>query len=553
MAEASILRSSAVMAAGTVFSRLSGFVRGALLAAALGNVLHADVFNIANTIPNMLYILLAGGVVNAVLVPQLVRSLTNDEDGGEAYTNRVITLAAVFLGAVTVLLVVFAPLLMDLFVSSCWSAHARDSTIAFARLCLPQVFFYGMFVLVGQVLNARGRFGPMMWAPIANNAISIVTLVAYLVVFGPDNPYTGVYGVGREWLLGAGSTLGIAVQLLVLIPYLRAAGVRFRPRYDFRDEGLAHTLRLGVWTVLFVIVNQVAFSVVVHLASSGTACGNRAGTGYTVYSQDYIIIMVPHAIITVSLATAMLPRLSARAAAADLPGLARQLAPTLRQALAAIVPFAALLPFVAGELVQLMAGYGSAAHTVHNYVLTLILFAPGLVLFTVHFIVLRGFYAIELNRTVFYIQCAVAVTNVVVAVMLVQYGSAQFTAPALALAFGASYLVGGLISYAVLSRRLGGLFTGGLVRFLVRLLVAVAAASAAAALVTWLLDGITLGTGLRAVLLAVFKGSVIGGVDLVVLIACGRAMRISEITSISDTVTSRLRRATMPLTGRRRG
>lgn len=553
MPEASVLRSSVVMAAGTVFSRLSGFVRGALLAAALGNVLHADVFNIANTVPNMLYILLAGGVVNAVLVPQLVRSLEHDPDGGEAYTNRVITLAALFLGAVTLLLVVFAPLLMDLFVTSCWSAHARESTIAFARLCLPQVFFYGMFVLVGQVLNARGRFGPMMWAPIANNAISILTLVAYLVVFGPDNPFTGVFSPAREWLLGAGSTLGIAVQFLVLIPYLRAAGVRFRPRYDFRDEGLAHTLRLGMWTVLFVVVNQIAFSVVVHLASTGTACGHREGTGYTVYSQDYIIIMVPHAIVTVSLATAMLPRLSARAAAGDLAGLARQLAPTLRQALAGIVPFAALLPFVSIELVQLMAGYGSAAATVHNFVLTLVMFAPGLVLFTVHYIVLRGFYAIELNRTVFYIQCAVAVANVVVALVLVHFADAQQTAPALALAFGASYLVGAVLSYTVLSRRLGGLFTSGLIRFLVRLLVAVAAASAAAALMTWLLDGIALGTGLRAAVLSVVKGALISGIDLVVLVACGRAMRISEITSITDTVTARLRRATMPLTGRRRG
>ena len=93
-----ILSSSAVMAAGTVVSRLSGFVRAFLLTAALGNLLHADLFTIGNTIPNMLYILLAGGVFNAVLVPQLVRAMKNDDDGGEAYTNRIVTLAALFLG-----------------------------------------------------------------------------------------------------------------------------------------------------------------------------------------------------------------------------------------------------------------------------------------------------------------------------------------------------------------------------------------------------------------------------------------------------------------------
>src|SRR4051794_36641585 len=177
------------MAAGTVVSRLSGFVRSMLLAAALGTQLHADVFTIANTVPNMLYILLAGGVFNAVLVPQLVRAMEGDPDGGEAYTNRVITLAAVFLAGVTAVLVFAAPLLMRVYLDGSFFTPAlaaqRESVIAFARFCLPQVFFYGMFVLLGQVLNARGRFGPMMWAPIANNVISVGVLLVYLLVFGP--------------------------------------------------------------------------------------------------------------------------------------------------------------------------------------------------------------------------------------------------------------------------------------------------------------------------------------------------------------------------------
>src|ERR1700712_4333022 len=192
-----ILASSAVMATGTVFSRGSGYIRNVLLAAAIGNQLHADLFNIGNTIPNMLYILLAGGVFNAVLVPQLVRAQTNDPDGGEAYTSRVITLAMLFLGAVTVILVLAAPLVMKLYLNGSYDAPAlaaqRDSAIAFARLCLPQVFFYGMFVLLGQVLNARGRFGPMMWAPIANNAIAIVVLVGYLLWFGHASDSCSAY------------------------------------------------------------------------------------------------------------------------------------------------------------------------------------------------------------------------------------------------------------------------------------------------------------------------------------------------------------------------
>src|SRR3954454_4074625 len=297
-----ILASSAVMATGTIFSRASGYLRNLLLAAAIGNELHADLFNIGNTIPNMLYILLAGGGVNAVLVPQLVRAQKNEPDGGAAYTNRIITLALLFLGTVTVLLVIAAPLLMRLFLDRSFDtaelAAQRDSVINFARLCLPQVFFYGMFVLVGQILNARGRFGPMMWAPIANNVIAIVVLVGYLVWFGalPASDQCAAFTGTQELVLGLGSTLGIVVQMLILIPFLRAAGVRFRPRYDFRRTGLGHTLRLGVWTVLFVIVNQIAYTVVVRLASGGTArgaCGQghahapQDATGYTVYAAAF--------------------------------------------------------------------------------------------------------------------------------------------------------------------------------------------------------------------------------------------------------------------------
>ena len=186
--ESKVLANSAVMAAGTVVSRLSGYVRSILLAAALGNLIRADVFTVANTVPNMLYILLAGGVFNAVLVPQLVRAATNDPDRGEAYTNRIVTLATLFLGAVTVLLVLAAPWLMRLFVDPGWPTDAKDSVVDLARYCLPQVFFYGMYALLGQILNARGRFGPMMWAPIANNVISVAMLVTYLVVFGAGDP-----------------------------------------------------------------------------------------------------------------------------------------------------------------------------------------------------------------------------------------------------------------------------------------------------------------------------------------------------------------------------
>ncbi|HQR28105.1 MAG TPA: murein biosynthesis integral membrane protein MurJ [Nocardioides sp.] len=546
--QSKVLTATAVMAAGTVISRLSGFLRTALLVAALGQQLHADVFNIANTIPNMLYILLAGGVINAVLVPQLVRSMRNDADGGAAYTDRVITLAGLFLGLVTVLLVVAAPWVMNLFLDPEFArpelSAQRESVVAFARFCLPQVFFYGMYVLVGQILNAHRRFGPMMWAPIANNVISIGVLVVYLAVYGPATDLQGAFTPRQELLLGLGSTVGIVAQFAILLPYLAAVGYRYRPRFDFRDSGLGHTLRLGVWTVLFVIVNQLAYTVVVRLASSGTAQSAveavGQATGYTVYSQAFLIIMTPHSVITVSLATAILPMLSARAAEADLSRLSHTLMDTLRTALVLILPFAALLPLWATDLANLLWGHGAGRDDYRLYVPTLSLFGVGLVFFTVHYLMLRGFYALERTRTVFWIQCAVAATNIAAALLLVHRATPVRTAPALVLAYTASYAVGAALSFGVLRRQVGGLEGRVTVQFLVRTGLAVAAVVAVSALVSlalhrvvpedpsWVLSGVLLG--------------VLAVVAAATYLAAARALRLREVTTIVTMVAGRLRR-----------
>jgi putative peptidoglycan lipid II flippase len=514
-----------------------------MLLAALGSGLSGDVFNIANTVPNMLYILLAGGVFNAVLVPQLVRAQQHDPDGGEGYTNRIITLAGLFLAGASAVLVVAAPLLMRLFLDDSYftavCAEPREAVFAFARWCLPQVFFYGMFVLVGQVLNARGSFGPMMWAPIANNVVAVAMLGIYLGVYGKTT--SGAFTGGQEALLGLGSTVGIAVQLLVLLPYLRATGFRFRPRYDFRNAGLGHTLHLGVWTVLFVVANQIAYAVVVRLASSGTAhggatCGGDAGTGYTIYSNAFLLVMVPHAVITVSLATAVLPRLSRHAAQDDLGAVGRDVAATLRVAFAAILPLMALLPVIAGDAARLAFGWGAAEDSTGRFVPTLSLFAVGLVFFTVHYLMLRGFYALEENRRVFLIQCAVSGTNVVAALALHQGAPAGQVAPRLVLAYAAAYLVGSALSAVQLSRRVGGLEGARTIRFVVRMLVVAGVATGVAWLAQQGLQEVVGGTGKLAVLLRLVG---VGVVDVLVVLLLARRLRISEIGEVTRRVARR--------------
>jgi putative peptidoglycan lipid II flippase len=534
-----VLGNSAVMAAGTMVSRLSGYVRSILLAAALGTALHADIFNIANSVPNILYVLLLGGVVNAVLVPQLVRAGREDPDGGEAFTNRIVTLAGLFLVVVTVVLVIAAPAVMSLYLDSSYSdpslADQRQSVIDFARFCLPQVFFYGMFVLVGQILNARGSFAPMFWAPIANNLISITVLVTYLVAFGPAADPSAAYAGRQELVLGLGSTLGIAAQFLLLLPYLRSVGFHYRPRFDFRGTGLGHTFRLGMWTVLLIVVSQLANLIVVRLASGG---GAEDGTGYTVYSSASLLVLVPHSIVTVSLATAILPRLSASAHASDRATMAATLSGALRTALSLVLPFVVLLPIIAVDLSGLVWGYGAASTSYRDFAPTLAMLGFSLVFFTGHYLIVRGFYALERTQLVFWIQCLITAVNIALAFAFVAYADPQQTSPALALAYTGAYAVGALTAYVLLARRLGGLDTAVLVRFVVRMAVALGFAAAVAVAVALGASSV-LGEDRNKIEVVIWLATVCTAYGLVFL-GCARLMRIREVTELIDSVTHRI-------------
>jgi putative peptidoglycan lipid II flippase len=542
-----LLRSSAVMAAGTLVSRLTGFVRGAMLAAAIGITgMHADIFTWANTVPNMLYILVAGGVFNSVLVPQIVRAMKNDADGGEAYVNRVLTLSGLFLAGVTAVLVAAAPWVMRLLTGPSFFDPAlseqTESFIDFARLCLPQVFFYGVFVLLGQVLNARGRFGPMMWAPIVNNLISIVVLAIYLAVFGGMSGNMA-FSTGEELLLGLGSTLGIIAQTGVLVWYVYKAGVRYRPRFDFRDTGLGHTLRLAVWTVLFVVVNQVAYVVVGRIATEGSARGALAGesvAGITTYSQAFLVMMVPHAIVTVSLATALLPRLSALSADSKVPTVRSEISATLRVALVVVVPFCLLLFVVAPYLASILFGWEAAEGDTGFLALTLLAFSPGLVFFTIHYLMLRGFYAGEDTRTPFLVQVSVATTNIVAAVAITSAMPDIDVSPLLALAYGCAYLVGTSVSVTVLGRRLRGSPVAGIGAYTVRLLLAAVPATLVAYLITWLMVGLGVddSSKLGALLLLVSGFTVF----LASFVPLSGFLGLREVSDVLNAVFGRLRR-----------
>jgi putative peptidoglycan lipid II flippase len=529
-----LLRSSSVMAAGTVVSRLLGFVRSAVLAAAIGLATVNGMFTLANTVPNIVYILLAGGVINAVFVPQIVRAMQNP-DGGRAYTDRLLTVAGTGLLVVTVAVTLAAPLIVAIYTGGELSASDVSLARAFAFWCLPQVFFYGVYTMLGQVLNARGSFGPMMWAPIANNVVVIAVLLVFMAVATVDFRDSSSVSAGEIALLGGGTTLGLVVQSLVLVPVLRRTGFGFRPRFDIRGHGLGRAGSLAKWTLLFVLVNQVAYAVVVNLATSaGKLAEDVGGPGLAGYSNAYLIFILPHSIVTVSVVTALLPRMSAAAASGRMAEVRDDLSTGWRLTAVALVPAAFGFLVLADDATRVIfAGAGAADARAVGLVVAG--FAPGLLAFSAQYLTLRGFYALEDTRTPFLIQVVVAGVNVGLALLAAAVLPARWVVVGLAGAYSLAYVVGLATSVAVLRRRTGGVDGRRVVRTYVRLILAALPAAVVAALVVQLTTSAA-GSGVAGSLTAVAAG---GTVLLAGYLGLARLLRVRELSDLLGMVRRR--------------
>ncbi|MFE5618212.1 murein biosynthesis integral membrane protein MurJ [Streptomyces sp. NPDC056470] len=537
-----LLKSSAVMAAGTLVSRLTGFVRSLVITGALGAALLGDTFTIAYTLPTMIYILTVGGGLNSVFVPQLVRSMKNDEDGGEAYANRLLTLVMVALGAIVVIAVFAAPLLIRLMSNTIADDAAANSVaVTFARYCLPTIFFMGVHVVMGQILNARGKFGAMMWTPVLNNIVMIVTFGLFIWVYGTSaESQMGVQTIPEDGirLLGIGTLLGLVVQALAMIPYLRETGFRFRPRFDWKGHGLGKTVKLAKWTVLFVLANQAGVLVVTQLATAAGEESGKNGAGFLAYSNAQLIWGMPQAIITVSVMAALLPRIS-RAAHDDDPGAVRDdISQGLRNSAVAIVPVAfAFLALGVPMCTLLYASSGVQAAQGMGFIL--MAFGLGLIPYSVQYVVLRGFYAYEDTRTPFYNTVIVAAVNAAASAACYFVLPAQWAVVGMAASYGLAYAVGVGVAWRRLRNRLGGDLDGAhIMRTYARLcLASLPAAIVAGAVGFGLLK--LLGEGALGSLVAL----VVGGVVLLgVFFVAAKRMRIAELNSMVGMVRGRLGR-----------
>jgi putative peptidoglycan lipid II flippase len=452
----SVAKSSLWMAGGTITSRVLGFIRTVVLALTIGVTTDAaDAFGVANQLPNNVYAIIAGGVLSAVLVPQIVKARSH-KDGGLGYIDRLLTLAIVTFAAVTVVATLAAPFLISIYTTG-WSPAQLALATAFAYWCIPQLFFYGLYAMLGEVLNARSAFGPYMWAPVLNNLVGILGLVGFLVLFGADP--TGVRTV-EQWgpdqiaLLGGSATLGVMAQALILFLSWRKIGINFSPNFSWRGVGLRPAMKAATWTIGMVLVSQIGGLVQTFVASRAVADRSEDVAIASVAAMliAWLLFMLPHSVVTVSIATAYFTKMSEHVQDKRID----LMKVDLRSALRVVV-----LVNVFSSIALVLLSYPVARVFVGEYPSTValgnVLFATmfGLVPFGLVFMFQKAFYALEDTRTPFVFTVIQISIHIAGSIVLFFTMTSEFLVMSLAGLTSATILIQALAAYIFLRSRIG--------------------------------------------------------------------------------------------------
>ncbi|WP_350348366.1 murein biosynthesis integral membrane protein MurJ [Agromyces sp. G08B096] len=537
MADDRIGRASVFLASGTIVSRLLGFVKTIVFASVIGVVgAGADAFATANALPNTIYVIVAGGVLSAVLVPQIVRAAAH-ADGGSAYINKLLTLALVILGAATLGATALAPLLTTL-----WGGSLPEATlglaIAFAWWCLPQIFFYGLYTLLGEVLNARRSFGPFTWVPVLNNVVALAGLAVFALAFGSDS--AGSRGA-EAWtpamiaVLAGSTTLGIVTQAVVLFWFWRRIGLRYRPDFAWRGVGLGAAGRMAGWTFGMLLLTTVAGIVQTRVASSAS------GDDPSVFALDtaWLVFMLPHSVITVSIATAYFTRMSEHAAAERLDEVRADLSSAIRGVGLIILLAAAVLLVVAYPFAAVFSDGFAQTQAVGNVIMA---FTAGLLGFSVLFIVQRTFYALGDTRTPFFFTLFQVVLFIAgaLACLALPISWRAFGIAAVTTLAGTAQLV---LAVILLRRRLGPLDGRRILASFGRSLLALVLPVGVGVVLLVALGGTTPGGfAIDGIAGAIASMAIIGAVMAALYFGGLWLLRSPELRSFAEPLVARLRR-----------
>ncbi|ADH70236.1 integral membrane protein MviN [Nocardiopsis dassonvillei] len=539
-APGNLARSSAIMALGTIVSRVTGFVRTIILAAAIGTQLLGDAYQTAGMVPYMVYDLLIGGLLASVFVPFLVKRRKLDADGGDGVEQRLVTLMLLVLFALTLVSVLVAEWFIRIYAGG-FSGAQYEVSVVLARYLVTQIFFIGASGLASAMLNARNRFGAPMWAPVLNNVVIIGVCVWFLNLAGPGRTPETVTD-GQLMLLGLGTALGQVVQAAVLVWALAAAGFRWRPRLDLRGSGLGEAAGAASWMMLYIVVAQVGALVSTNVATRAGAlaadAGFESGAGIAAYKFASMLFQLPYAVIAVSVITALLPRMSEHVAAGRKDQVRSDFSRGFRLSSVLIAPLSvAMIVFAIPFCVLIYAQGSTSAEDAAAIGRILMVFCVMLIPFTLFQLQMRVFYALGDTRTPALVSIPSEIAHATTAIGLLFLVEPQHVVVWLPVPYGLYYVVGSVIMWYMLHRRLNGLDGRRTAATLLRLHLAAAPSAAFGVAMIYLFRDLPgeVWPGLAAMAAG-------GAVGAVLFVVTAKLLKVTEVTSFLDLLKTRLRR-----------
>ncbi|MGO4956815.1 murein biosynthesis integral membrane protein MurJ [Luteococcus sp. Sow4_B9] len=526
----SLGRASAIMAMGSLVSRILGLGRQYLFAQVVAASAVATAFNVANTMPNYLLMVLNAGILNAVLIPQITRAM-KDDDGGQVFVDKLLTAAFGAIALLTVAATAAVPWLIQ------WTnkqdGDALRLSIMFGFICMPQILFYGLYSVLGNVLNARDQFAAFMWAPALANVVQIGGLGYFLWRWGlQTNPST--WTPEMVWTLAGSTTLGIAVQAFILVPPLVKGGFRYRPRFGLRGSGLGEASRMVGWTFSALLVS-LAGGLIVQIVL--TSLPDQPGVGgFASYNFAMLIFTLPHGLITVSILTALFPQMSRSWQDGDVAGLRRLVNKALSTPAVAIIPASIAMIVLARPLVDVMLRLPAGQS--EPVVLALQIMCLGILGYGISVLQQRYCYARGEGRDNFLYQGLLTLVQVLCAVLGVWLAPDRWVLPIVAMGVVVGNWGQSLLWMAVARRQLDGLGLHEVVRLWTRLLIASLLAGGTAWLAVYGMSGFG-----RSWLLSVLTCAVAGLCFGLVFLAAARLMRIREVDGMLAPVLRRLKLA----------
>lgn len=530
-ADAGVARNSAVMALGTIASRLAGLLRQTILTAAIGSGLVSNAYTQANNLPNQVYELLIGGVLASVVVPMLVKAQKTDADKGEAFIQRLLTITVAIGTLVTVLAVLAAPLLTFVVNDE---PKTAPLTTAFAYLILVEIIFYAMAAVLGAILNSRGKFAATAWVPVLNSVIVIITAGVFFVMNGSRALTLENITTPQIVVLGVGTTLGIAVQAIALWFPLRKLGFKWKWRWDWRGTGLGEARSLAGWLLVYVFCSQVGLTIVQRVAShtSGVVDG-----GPTIYNNAFMLFQLPHGIVAVSVITALLPRMSRAAVEGRLRSIADDLSLGTRLSSTLLIPATGIMFFLGSSLGPLLFRYGQTSDAQAMLTGQVFAFAGlGLLPYAISQMQTFVFYAMRDAKTAALVNIGAVAVRIIGALAVQAFVPGTFALQGLMIVNAVSYLVGMIIGGMVLRAKLGRLHLGQTLSTVVRVTIASVPAMLIALLIQTQISHFfpvgRLGNGL-----SLFLGLTIGGG---IYVGLALLFRVREVQDVFGQVRRRL-------------